>query len=69
MGALCRQCSHMHEGSCAREDSFTVVFYGSKTFYCKTAQFGETSRESVCSGVGLKNRLRNVAKTRAKTLS
>jgi hypothetical protein len=32
----------MHEGSCAREDSFTVVFYGSKTsYYCKTAQFGE----------------------------
>jgi hypothetical protein len=53
----------------ARVDSLTVVFYGSKVFYCKTAQRSETPRESVCSGVALKNRLRNIAKTRAKTLS
>jgi len=40
---------------------FTVAFYGSKIFGRKTAQFSETPRESVCSRVPLKNRLRHIA--------
>ena len=49
--------------------TFTVVFYGSAIFCCKTAQFSEPLRKSVCSGLALKNTLRNRAKTRAKSLS
>jgi hypothetical protein len=48
--------------------AFTVVFYGSKIFGRKTAQLSETLRESVCSGSSFENRLRNIAKNRAKTL-
>ena len=48
-------------------ETFTVVFYGSKIFCCKTAQLSETPREPVCLGLVLKNRLRNIAKTCAKT--
>ena len=44
-----------------------VVFYGSTIFCCKTAQFSETPRKSVYSGPALKNRLRNIAKTCAKS--
>jgi hypothetical protein len=47
--------------------TFTVVFYGSAIFCCKTAQFSETLRESRCLELPLENRLRNVAKTCAKT--
>jgi hypothetical protein len=46
---------------------FTVIFYGSTVFCCKTAQLSETPRESVCLGLALKNRLRNITKTCAKT--
>jgi hypothetical protein len=49
--------------------AFTVVFYGSKTSCCKPAQLSETPRESVCLGLPVKNGLRNIAKTCAKSLS
>jgi hypothetical protein len=45
----------------AREDSFTVIFYGSKTLCRKTAQLSETLGESVYSGSASENRLRNIA--------
>jgi hypothetical protein len=51
----------------SKPKTFTVVFYGSKIFCCKTAQLSETPRESICFGLALKNRLRNIAKTCAKT--
>ena len=52
----------------AREDLFfTVVFYGPAILGCKTAQFGETLREALCSGLALKNRLRNITKNCAKS--
>jgi hypothetical protein len=47
--------------------TFTVVFYGSKIFCCKTAQLSETLRKSVCVHLALKNRLRNIAKSCANT--
>jgi hypothetical protein len=46
---------------------FTVALYGAPAFWCKTAQFPETLRESVCFGFALKNRLRNIAKNCAKS--
>jgi hypothetical protein len=49
--------------------TFTVIFYGSTIFGCKTAQLSETLRESVCSGLTSENRLRNSAKICAKALS
>jgi hypothetical protein len=48
------------------KEFFTVVFYGSTIFCCKTAQFSETPRESVCSGLALKNRLRTSRKPAQK---
>jgi|GEM_PF-4540711 len=48
---------------------FTVVFYGAELFGCKTAQLSEAPRKSVWLALALKNRLRNIAKTCAKTLS
>ena len=42
-------------------------FYGALIFCCKTAQFCVTPRESVCGRPALKNRLRNSAKSCAKT--
>ena len=45
---------------------FTVIFYGAN-FFCKTAQFGETLREPAHLGLVRKNRLRNIAKTCAKS--
>jgi outer membrane protein assembly factor BamE (lipoprotein component of BamABCDE complex) len=48
-------------------NGFTVVFYGSGIFSCKTVQFSETPRKLVCLGLALKNRLRNTAKNGAKT--
>jgi hypothetical protein len=43
--------------ACARRRiSFTVFFYGLKTFCCKTAQVGETPRESVCLAPPLRMR-------------
>jgi hypothetical protein len=50
----------------ARE-AFTVVFYGTGIFGCKTAQVSETPRESVRSDC-LKSRLRNIVKNRAKSV-
>jgi hypothetical protein len=41
------------------KEPFTVVFYGSKTFCCKTAQFSERRREPICLALPLKSRLRN----------
>jgi len=49
--------------------AFTVVFYGSKIFDRKTAQLSETLRESGYLVSTSKNRLRNMAKTGAKSLS
>jgi hypothetical protein len=51
-----------------RAQTFTVVFYGSTVFCCKTAQLSETPRKSVWSALPLKNTLRNVVKNYAKTL-
>jgi hypothetical protein len=50
-----------------RSEIFTVIFYGLEVFDCKTAQLSETLRESLCLGLALKNRLRNIAKICAKT--
>jgi hypothetical protein len=47
---------------------FTVVFYGTGIFGCKTAQVSETPRESVRSGLPLKSRLRNIVKNSAKSV-
>jgi hypothetical protein len=59
----------MHEGSCAREDSFTVVFYGSKTFYRKTAQFGENvARISLLRGRSEKQTAQRRENPRKNTL-
>jgi len=49
--------------------AFTVVFYGSKIFDRKTAQLSETLRESGYLVSTSRNRLRNMAKTGAKSLS
>ncbi len=46
---------------------FTVVFYSSTVFCCKTAQFSEPLRKSVCVRLTLKNTLRKTVKTCAKT--
>jgi hypothetical protein len=49
--------------------AFTVIFYGSETFRCKTVQLSEALCESICLGPTSENRLRNIAKTHAKALS
>ena len=51
----------------ARAILFTVVFYGLEIFCCKIAQVSETPRELVCQPLPLKNRLRKIAKTCAKS--
>jgi len=52
-----------------RKDSFTVVFYGSKTLCCKTAQFCVTQRESEMAETSASATVRKPMKSRAKTLS
>ena len=49
--------------------TFTVVFYGSAIFCRKTAQLSETLRESAYLASSSENKLRNIMKTSAKTLS
>jgi hypothetical protein len=51
-----------------REDSFTVVFYGSKTFCCKTAQFCVTQREPEMAETSLGNGAQADEKPRKKPL-
>ena len=47
--------------------SFTVLFYARRKSSRKTAQFGETLRKSTRLDFTLKNTLRNIAKSCAKT--
>jgi hypothetical protein len=44
-------------------------FYGLRNFCCKIAQLCATRRESASLALALKNRLRNVLKSRAKRLA
>jgi hypothetical protein len=53
----------------SQRKAFTVTFYGSKTFYCKTAQFCVTRRESELAETSTSATVRTPMKTRAKTLS
>ena len=46
---------------------FTVVFYGARIFCRKTAQSGDRPCKSASIGLLLKNRLRNITKSCAKS--
>jgi len=50
-----------------RDLFFHGSFYGLKIFWCKTAQFCEKQRESICVHFPLKDTLRNIAKNCAKS--
>ena len=47
--------------------AFTVIFYGLETFRCKTVQLSEALCESIYLRPASENRLRNIAKTCAKS--